>query len=74
MKDLYFVNEGCATRLDNGHINFEKAAQLAEKLREFARWKDVECPYRKVQTVSDFIQFYPVLSEEGKLFSQQKIS
>lgn len=23
IKDIYFLNEGCATRLPNGHINFE---------------------------------------------------
>ena len=28
VKDLYFVNEGCATRLENGHINFTKAMQV----------------------------------------------
>lgn len=23
IKDIYFLNEGCANRLQNGHINFE---------------------------------------------------
>lgn len=23
IKDIYFLNEGCASRLSNGHINFE---------------------------------------------------
>lgn len=26
IKDIYFLNEGCATRLANGHINFEVGA------------------------------------------------
>lgn len=26
IKDIYFLNEGCATRLPNGHINFEVGA------------------------------------------------
>lgn len=28
IKDIYFLNEGCASRLSNGHINFEVSAQL----------------------------------------------
>ena len=40
--------------------------QLAEKLREFARWKDVECPYEKVHSVAELLQTYPVMGEEGK--------
>ena len=24
LKDLYFLNEGCANKLSNGHINMEK--------------------------------------------------
>ena len=67
IKDLYFVNEGCANRLPNGHLNFEKFRKLGEKLREFAQWKDVECPYPKVSSVADFLQFSPVLSEEGMI-------
>lgn len=27
IKDIYFLNEGCATRLPNGHINFEVGVQ-----------------------------------------------
>ena len=33
VKDLYFVNEGCATRLPNGHINFAKALQVCQFIR-----------------------------------------
>ena len=40
--------------------------QLAEKLREFARWKDVECPYEKVHQVAELLQTYPVMGEEGE--------
>ena len=32
IKDLYFVNEGCASRLSNGHINFAKALQVCKRL------------------------------------------
>ncbi len=54
-------------RLENGHINFAKALQLAEKLKEFSNWKDVECPYAKTPAVADFLQFSPVLSENGNI-------
>jgi len=65
VKDLYFVNEGCALRLQsNGHLNFETFTKLGDKLREFAQWKDVECPYRKASQICDFLQLSPILSEE----------
>lgn len=63
VKDLYFVNEGAASRLDSGHINVAKARQLAESLKEFSRWKDVDCPYNKVPAVAEFLQQAPVMSE-----------
>ena len=65
VKDLFVVNEGTASRLPNGHINFAKARQLAEKLKEFALWKDVECPYAKTPVVAEFLQFSPIWSEKG---------
>lgn len=27
IKDIYFLNEGCANRLPNGHVNFEVGPQ-----------------------------------------------
>ena len=65
VKDLFVVNEGTASRLPNGHINFVKAKQLSEKLKEFAIWKDVECPYAKIANVAEFLQFAPIWSEKG---------
>ena len=68
MKDLYFENQGCATLIPaNGHINFEKFTRLGQRLSEFALWKNVECPYDKTPVIADFLQCYPILSEEGKL-------
>jgi len=64
VKDLFVVNEGTASRLPNGHINFCKAKQLSEKLKEFAIWKDVECPYTKIANVAEFLQFSPSWSEK----------
>ena len=68
VKDLYFVNEGCATVIpSNGHLNFEKFNRLGQRLSEFAQWKNVECPYDKLSAIADFLQCYPIYSEEGKL-------
>jgi hypothetical protein len=65
VKDLFFVNEATASRLPNGHVNFAKATQLAKKLKEFAIWKDVECPYAKTLVVAEYLQFSPIMSEKG---------
>ena len=68
VKDLFIVNEGTASRMPNGHINFIKARQLSEKLKEFSIWKDVECPYAKTATICEFLQFSPIWSEKGTIF------
>ena len=47
------------------HINFAKARQLAQKLKEFAIWKDVECPYAKTPIVTEFLQMSTFWSEKG---------
>ena len=71
MKDLYFVNEGCATVIpSNGHLNFDKFNRLGQRLSEFAQWKNVECPYDKLSAIADFLQCYPIYSEEGKLLER----
>lgn len=33
IKDIYFLNEGCATRLPNGHINFEVSGGRGRRVR-----------------------------------------
>ena len=42
VKDMYFLNEGCANRQDNGDINFEKFWEMAKQITEFLTWKQVE--------------------------------
>jgi len=64
VKDLLVVNEATASRLSNGHINFAKARNLAQKLKEFAIWKDVESPYAKTPVVAEFLQNSPIWSEK----------
>ncbi|XP_032792504.2 ras-GEF domain-containing family member 1B isoform X1 [Daphnia magna] len=65
VKDLYFLNEGCANRLPNGHINFEKFWQLAKQVTEFMTWKQVTCPFEKHPKVIHYLQTGTILSENG---------
>ncbi|XP_042203300.1 ras-GEF domain-containing family member 1B-like [Homarus americanus] len=65
VKDLYFLNEGCASRLPNGHINFDKFWQLAKQVTEFMAWKQVTCPFEKVPEVIHYMQTTYVLTETG---------
>ncbi|XP_071544719.1 ras-GEF domain-containing family member 1B-like isoform X5 [Panulirus ornatus] len=76
VKDLYFLNEGCASRvkisesssssrLPNGHINFDKFWQLAKQVTEFMAWKQVTCPFEKVPDVINYMQTTAVLTETG---------
>ena len=60
-----FQFQATASRLSNGHINFAKARNLAQKLKEFAIWKDVESPYAKTPVVAEFLQNSPIWSEKG---------
>jgi len=59
------VNEGCASRLANGHINMEKARVLAEHVSQFMRWKDMECPYEKSSRLLDYFERSPALGPAG---------
>jgi len=63
VKDLYFLNEGCASKLPNGHINFEKFWQLAKQVTEVGAWQQVTCPFPKVQSVLNALQTAPILNE-----------
>ncbi|XP_047740563.1 ras-GEF domain-containing family member 1B isoform X4 [Hyalella azteca] len=65
VKDLYFLNEGCASRLPNGYINFDKFWQLAKQVTEFMAWKQVTCPFERVPHVINYLQSASILSEIG---------
>ncbi|CAB3361641.1 Hypothetical predicted protein [Cloeon dipterum] len=67
VKDLYFLNEGCASKLPSGHVNFEKCWQLAKQVTEFIAWKQVACPFAKDAKVTNFLQSTTVLSDEKAL-------
>ncbi|XP_010622045.1 ras-GEF domain-containing family member 1C isoform X1 [Fukomys damarensis] len=65
IKDIYFLNEGCASRLPNGHINFEKFLELAKRVGEFVRWKQVACPFEQNPSITSYLHTAPVFSEDG---------
>ncbi|XP_042113610.1 ras-GEF domain-containing family member 1B isoform X4 [Peromyscus maniculatus bairdii] len=65
IKDIYFLNEGCANRLPNGHVNFEKFWELAKQVSEFMTWKQVECPFERDRKVLQYLLSVPVFSEDA---------
>uniref|UniRef100_H3DH24 RasGEF domain family member 1B n=1 Tax=Tetraodon nigroviridis TaxID=99883 RepID=H3DH24_TETNG len=65
IKDIYFLNEGCASRLPNGHINFEKFWELAKQVSEFMTWKKVECPFEKDRKILQYLLTAPAFTEDA---------
>ncbi|XP_021116631.1 ras-GEF domain-containing family member 1B isoform X1 [Heterocephalus glaber] len=65
IKDIYFLNEGCANRLPNGHVNFEKFWELAKQVSEFMTWKQVECPFERDRKILQYLLTVPVFSEDA---------
>ncbi|XP_044190035.1 ras-GEF domain-containing family member 1B-B-like [Thunnus albacares] len=64
IKDIYFLNEGCASRLPNGHINFEKLWELAKQVSEFLVWRQVACPFNRDRRILQYLVTTPVFSED----------
>ncbi|XP_055343255.1 ras-GEF domain-containing family member 1B-like isoform X2 [Paramacrobiotus metropolitanus] len=65
VKDLYFLNEGCANRLKSGHVNFEKFWQLAKQVTEFLTWKQAVFSMDKNNRVVRYLLTNPVFSESA---------
>ncbi|XP_056667692.1 ras-GEF domain-containing family member 1C isoform X3 [Monodelphis domestica] len=65
IKDIYFLNEGCANRLPNGHVNFEKFLELAKQVGEFITWKQVECPFEQDPNITHYLHTAPIFTEDG---------
>lgn len=63
VKDIYFLNEGCANKSENGNINFQKFWKLAKQISDFVTWQQVECPFEKHTDVLHYILTSPVFSE-----------
>uniref|UniRef100_A0A8C5B9V5 RasGEF domain family, member 1Bb n=1 Tax=Gadus morhua TaxID=8049 RepID=A0A8C5B9V5_GADMO len=64
IKDIYFLNEGCASRLTTGHINFEKLWELAKQVSEFLVWRQVVCPFQRDRRILQFLVTSPVFNED----------
>ncbi|XP_029455994.1 ras-GEF domain-containing family member 1B isoform X2 [Rhinatrema bivittatum] len=69
IKDIYFFNEGCANRLPNGHVNFEKFLELAKQVMEIMTWKQVECPFERDKKILQYLVTAPVFSEDALYLS-----
>nr|XP_033783484.1 ras-GEF domain-containing family member 1C [Geotrypetes seraphini]XP_033783485.1 ras-GEF domain-containing family member 1C [Geotrypetes seraphini]XP_033783486.1 ras-GEF domain-containing family member 1C [Geotrypetes seraphini] len=65
IKDIYFLNEGCANRLPNGFVNFEKFLELAKQVGEFMTWKQVECPFEQDHDIIHYLHTAPIFTEDG---------
>ncbi|KAL4623279.1 ras-GEF domain-containing family member 1B isoform X2 [Arapaima gigas] len=65
IKDIYFLNERCTSRLPNGYINFEKFWELAKQVSEFMAWKKVECPFDKDRKIMTYLLTAPVFNEDA---------
>ncbi|KAK2143412.1 hypothetical protein LSH36_843g00060 [Paralvinella palmiformis] len=65
VKDMHFLNEGCANKLENGHLNFQKFWQLAKQISEFIMWKQVDCPFDRHPPVLNYLLTNPVFSENS---------
>jgi len=65
VKDMYFLNEGCSNKTENGMINFDKFWQLAKQISDFITWKQVECPFDKHPNVLNYLLTNPVFSENS---------
>ncbi|CDQ94875.1 unnamed protein product [Oncorhynchus mykiss] len=65
IKDIYFLNEGCSNRMQNGHVNFEKFWEMAKRVSEFMVWKKVECPFEKDRKILQYLLTVPVFSEDS---------
>ncbi|KPP73387.1 ras-GEF domain-containing family member 1B-A-like [Scleropages formosus] len=65
IKDIYFLNEGCANLLPNGHVNFEKFWELAKQVSEFMTWKQVECPFERDRKILQYLLTVPVFTEDA---------
>ncbi|XP_006814037.1 ras-GEF domain-containing family member 1B-like [Saccoglossus kowalevskii] len=65
VKDIYFLNEGCANKIANGHVNFDKFWQLAKQITEFITWKQVDCPYSRDRQALNYLLTAPVFTENS---------
>ncbi|CAL1616513.1 unnamed protein product [Knipowitschia caucasica] len=65
LKDLYFLNESCALRLDSGHISFQKCWELAKRVSEVMSWRRAQCPFEKNRRILAYLLTAPVCSQDA---------
>ncbi|KAK3801999.1 hypothetical protein RRG08_064593 [Elysia crispata] len=63
VKDLYFLNEGCSNRHEDGTVNFQKCWQMAKQISDLIAWQQVECPFEKMGSVTNYILTAPIYKE-----------
>ncbi|CAG5119960.1 unnamed protein product, partial [Candidula unifasciata] len=63
VKDLYFLNEGCCSRQEDGSVNFHKCWQMAKQISDLITWQQVECPFGKIPSVINYILTTPIYKE-----------
>uniref|UniRef100_A0A0B7A706 Ras-GEF domain-containing protein n=1 Tax=Arion vulgaris TaxID=1028688 RepID=A0A0B7A706_9EUPU len=63
VKDLYFLNEGCSSKKEDGSVNFHKCWQMAKQISDLITWQQVECPFGKSPTVIKYILTTPIYKE-----------
>lgn len=56
VKDLYFAKETQHMEVSaNKGLPLMQAQHIANKIKEFARWKDLTCPYQKDPSISHYL-------------------
>ena len=65
VKDLYFAKESLQLSLSQTRLELAKAREIATKIREFCRWKNVNCPYEKNPAIADYLLKSTVLEDDG---------
>ncbi|XP_055874700.1 ras-GEF domain-containing family member 1B-like isoform X2 [Biomphalaria glabrata] len=63
VKDLYFLNEGCSSRQEDGSVNFQKCWQMAKQISDLISWQQVECPFERNKVLINYLLTTPIYKE-----------
>ncbi|KAI8795015.1 ras-GEF domain-containing family member 1B [Biomphalaria glabrata] len=63
VKDLYFLNEGCSSRQEDGSVNFQKCWQMAKQISDLISWQQVECPFERNNVLINYLLTTPIYKE-----------
>lgn len=67
VKDLYFAKETQHMEVSaNKGLPLMQAQHIANKIKEFARWKDLTCPYQKDPSISHYLLKSKPMTEQGE--------